>query len=149
MEMIIRTRGLSKHYKNQTSVQDVSLTVRRGEIYGFLGKNGAGKTTTLRMLLGLVQPSSGEIELFGKPVRSPRDIPFERIGSIIEFPGFYPNLTAVDNLDIHRRLMGMGNRDCIEENLELVGLLSARNRKVKDLSLGMKQRLGIARALFD
>jgi len=148
MDVILRTRNLTKRYKEHTAVRDVSMTLRRGDIYGFLGQNGAGKTTTLRMMLGLVQPTSGEIELFGNKVTAARQIPFERIGSIIEIPGFYPNISAVDNLDIHRRLMGMGNRDSIEESLDAVGLLAARNHPVKQFSLGMKQRLGLARALL-
>jgi len=124
------------------------MTIARGEIYGFLGRNGAGKTTTLRLILGLLHPTAGQVELFGEPVTPAKRPPFERIGSIIEFPGFYPNLTAAENLDLHRRLMGLSRRDAIEETLDKVGLLHARNRQVKTLSLGMKQRLGIGRALL-
>lgn len=148
MEYVLRTRRLTKKYRGRAVVRDVHMTVRPGEIYGFLGPNGAGKTTTLRMILGLIRPSSGEVELFGEKLTPGNYRLLERIGSIIEFPGFYPNLTAAENLEIHRRLMGMGNRDCIDEALDVVGLSGARNRKVKTFSLGMKQRLGIARALM-
>ncbi|MCR8842603.1 ABC transporter ATP-binding protein [Paenibacillus sp. SC116] len=148
MSEIIRTRNLTKRYNTKTVVSDVNMTIRTGDIYGFLGQNGAGKTTTLRMLKGLIRPSAGEIELFGTPLHGNKAKAKERIGGIIEYPGFYLNLNAVDNLDIHRRLMGMGNKECIEDALKTVGLLDAKRVKVKNYSLGMKQRLGIARALL-
>jgi bacitracin transport system ATP-binding protein len=148
MEYVLRTTGLTKKYKHHTVVEDVHISVKKGEIYGFLGQNGAGKTTTIRMIMGLVKPTSGQIELFGEQVVPGRSALFEKIGSIIEIPGAYPNLTAAENLDIHRRLMGIGNKESIEEALEQVGLLHTRNKKVKSFSLGMKQRLGIARALL-
>jgi bacitracin transport system ATP-binding protein len=148
VESILRTKHLTKHYRRQAAVQDLSLTIRPGEIYGFLGQNGAGKTTTLRMILGLVRPTAGEIELFGERVRGNRRRFLERIGEIIENPGFYRDLSGEENLEIHRRLMGMENRECIAEALETVGLLNEKNRQVKTYSLGMKQRLGIARALL-
>ncbi|GAA3413099.1 ABC transporter ATP-binding protein [Paenibacillus hodogayensis] len=148
MEYILRTSGLTKKYKTHTAVDGISLSLKKGEIYGFLGQNGAGKTTTIRMIMGLIKPTSGEIELFGKNAETSRKAAFERIGSMIEIPGFYPNLTAAENLDIHRRMMGMGNKESIEESLEQAGLLDARNKRVKNFSLGMKQRLGIARAML-
>ncbi|WP_217595549.1 ABC transporter ATP-binding protein [Cohnella sp. GbtcB17] len=148
MESILKTSGLTKKYKTHTAVDGISLSLKKGEIYGFLGQNGAGKTTTIRMIMGLIKPTSGRIELFGKDAESSRKSAFERIGSMIEIPGFYTNLTAVENLDIHRRMMGMGNKESIEESLEQAGLLDARNKRVKNFSLGMKQRLGIARALL-
>lgn len=148
MESILKTSGLTKKYKTHTAVDGISLSLKKGEIYGFLGQNGAGKTTTIRMIMGLIKPTSGRIELFGKDAESSRKSAFERIGSMIEIPGFYTNLTAVENLDIHRRMMGMGNKESIEESLEQAGLLDARNKRVKTFSLGMKQRLGIARALL-
>nr|WP_254639379.1 ABC transporter ATP-binding protein [Cohnella sp. GbtcB17] len=144
----MKTSGLTKKYKTHTAVDGISLSLKKGEIYGFLGQNGAGKTTTIRMIMGLIKPTSGRIELFGKDAESSRKSAFERIGSMIEIPGFYTNLTAVENLDIHRRMMGMGNKESIEESLEQAGLLDARNKRVKNFSLGMKQRLGIARALL-
>lgn len=148
MEYILKTSGLTKKYKTHTAVDGISLSLKKGEIYGFLGQNGAGKTTTIRMIMGLIKPTSGRIELFGKDAESSRKSAFERIGSMIEIPGFYTNLTAVENLDIHRRMMGIGNKESMEESLEQAGLLDARNKRVKNFSLGMKQRLGIARALL-
>lgn len=148
MDYILKTSGLTKTYKSHTVVDGVSISLKKGEIYGFLGQNGAGKTTTIRMIMGLIQPTSGHIELFGQNVETNRKAAFERIGSMIEIPGFYPNLTAAENLDIHRRMMGMGNKDSIEQSLDQAGLLDARNKRVKSFSLGMKQRLGIARSLL-
>jgi bacitracin transport system ATP-binding protein len=148
VEYVLKTSNLTKQHKAHTIVNDVSLSVKKGEIYGFLGKNGAGKTTTIRMILGLIRPTAGQIQLFGENITTMRRHVFERIGSMIETPGFYPNLTAAENLDIHRRLMGMGNKESVEQSLEQFGLWVSRNKKVKDFSLGMKQRLGIARALL-
>ncbi len=148
MKEIIRSYDLTKKFSNKTIVDNVNMTINKGQIYGFLGRNGAGKTTTLRMLMGLISPTKGEYELFGKKM-SNRDV-LGRIGSIIETPGFYPNLTARENLDIHRRMMGISNKEYIEEALELAGLqnFDIKKKKVKKFSLGMKQRLGLARALL-
>lgn len=148
MDYVLTTHNLTKKYKQHTVVDNINMSVKRGEIYGFLGQNGAGKTTTIRMIMGLIKPTTGSIELFGDKVSLGNRHYLERIGSIIEFPGFYPNLTAVENLDIHRRLMGVTNKNSIEEALHIVKLLDAANRKFKTFSLGMKQRLGIARALL-
>lgn len=148
MDYIVKTANLTKSYKGKKAVTNVSMNIKRGEIYGFLGKNGAGKTTTIRMIMGLIKPTSGYIELFGEQINEPSDIPLERIGSIIETPGFYPNLTAQENLEIHRRLMKMPNKNSVDEALDIVGLLNAKNRLAKTFSLGMKQRLGIARAIL-
>ncbi|MCM3627775.1 ABC transporter ATP-binding protein [Paenibacillus glycanilyticus] len=148
MDYVLRTNHLTKRYGGKTVVNNLHMNIRQGDIYGFLGQNGAGKTTTLRMIMGLIQPTAGEIELFGESLFGRRARAMERIGAIIEYPGFYLNLSAADNLEIHRRLMGMGNKEYIEEVLSIVGLLDARNQKVKHYSLGMKQRLGIARALL-
>ncbi|MDQ7095750.1 ABC transporter ATP-binding protein [Desulfosporosinus sp. PR] len=148
MDFCLRTLNLSKRYGEKAVVREINLNVRTGDIYGFLGQNGAGKTTTLRMLMGLIRPSAGEIEWFGAGPHSGRARALERIGAIIEYPGFYLNLSAAENLEIHRRLMGMGNKECIDEVLSTVGLLDAKQQKVKNYSLGMKQRLGIARALL-
>lgn len=145
---IIKTVNLSKNYKEQNIVKNVNMTVNKGDIYGFLGQNGAGKTTTIRMIMGLISPSSGEINLFGNKIEKPSQRPFEKIGTIIETPGFYTNLTGYENLDIHRRYMNIFNKEYVEEALDIVGLLEYKNKKVKNYSLGMKQRLGIARALL-
>ncbi len=148
MDYILRTVNLSKKYKEKYVVKDVSMNIKKGDLYGFLGKNGAGKTTTIRMIMNLIKPSSGYIELFGKEINNSSDIPLQRIGSIIETPGFYLNLTAEENLEIHRRLMRMPNKSSIDEALDMVGLLKAKKKLVKTFSLGMKQRLGIARAML-
>lgn len=148
MEYVLKTTGLTKQYGTDTVVNHVNISVKPGEIYGFLGQNGAGKTTTIRMIMGLIKPTEGEVELFGEKLSRKNLHLFERIGSIIEFPGFYPNLSAAENLEVHRKLMGMAGKNCIEECLEMVGILDARNKQVKNFSLGMKQRLGIARALL-
>jgi len=124
------------------------MNIAPGEIYGFLGQNGAGKTTTMRMVMGLIKPTSGSVELFGSDTSGGIGSLFERIGSIIEYPGFYLNLSGAENLEIHRRFMGMGNKSSIDESLKTVGLLDAKNQRVKSYSLGMKQRLGLARALL-
>ncbi|MDR0267023.1 ABC transporter ATP-binding protein [Paenibacillus sp.] len=147
MEIILQTKGLSKSYGDFKAVDSVDLSIHRGDIYGFLGQNGAGKTTTTRMMMGLVRPTKGDIELFGENVATCRRN-LERIGSIIEFPGFYPNLSIVENLDIHRRLAGIQSKDSIDNVLHLTGIWDVRNRLARRLSLGMKQRLGIARALL-
>jgi len=148
METILQTFQLSKHYGEYRAVNQVSMTIQKGDIYGFLGPNGAGKTTTIRMILGLIKPSGGRIEIFGTSISPNEKSHLERIGSIIEVPGFYSNLTAVENLEVHRRMLGVPKRDCIEKALELVDLKEQRNKKVKNMSLGMKQRLGVARALL-
>lgn len=148
MEYILKTENLSKHYKNKKAVDSVNLNVQKGEIYGFLGQNGAGKTTTIRMIMGLVKPTQGNVYLFGEKIIPGRYSHYGRIGSIIETAGFYPNLTAAENLEIHRRLMGISNKDYLDEALELTGMMEVRNKQVKGFSLGMKQRLGISRALL-
>ena len=148
MEYAIRTHNLVKTYKGINVVDSLNINIKKGEIYGFLGQNGAGKTTTIRMIMGLIKASKGEIELFGQSNYS-KDI-YKRIGATIEYPGFYPNLTAVENLDIHRRMMNIENKEYIKESLEIVGLdlNEIKKKKVKNYSLGMKQRLGIARAIL-
>lgn len=148
MESIIQTYNLTKTYKNTNVVDGLNLNVKRGQIYGFLGQNGAGKTTTLRMILNLIKPSSGEVKLFGE-VNPSREV-YKKIGAIIEYPGFYPNLTGEENLEIHRRMMEIENKEYIKDALETAGLdlSTIKNKKVKNYSLGMKQRLGLARALL-
>jgi bacitracin transport system ATP-binding protein len=144
---VIRTVGLTKSYGDHKAVDDLDLNVGAGQIYGFLGQNGAGKTTTIRMLLGLIRPTSGRIEIFGEDLfRNPKDI-LRRTGSMVEHSGFYENLTARENLLIHTRLMGVHKRNALEEALELVGLEHEVKKTVGKYSMGMKQRLGIARAI--
>lgn len=144
MQTTIETHELTKHYGGTLAVDRLNLLIRPGEVYGFLGRNGAGKTTTIRMIMGLVRPDGGVISLFGesrKPMRS-------RIGSIIETPGFYQNLTGRENLELNRILLGMPDRSCIDEALETAGISENADRKVGGYSLGMKQRLGVARAIL-
>jgi len=146
--VIIKTKNLTKNFGNIKAVDNVNLTVKRGEIYGFLGRNGAGKTTTIKMLLGLIEPTKGDIEVFGENLKkSKRDI-LERVGYTAEFSGFYPNLTGAENLKINSRLLGIQKKDSIEEVLNIVGMWDERNKLIKKYSLGMKQRLGIARAIL-
>lgn len=148
MDHILKTCNLTKIYKNINVVDNLNMSINKGEIYGFLGRNGAGKTTTLKMIMGLISSSKGEFELFGQSHFS-RGI-YGRIGSIIETPGFYPNLTAEENLEIHRRMMGIENKEYIKEALDIVGfdIKEIKKKTVKKFSLGMKQRLGIARAIL-
>ncbi|WP_125153249.1 ABC transporter ATP-binding protein [Clostridium rectalis] len=148
METILKTYNLTKRYGAIKVVENVNMNIKKGEIYGFLGRNGAGKTTTLRMIMGLISPTKGQYELFGKNMGDRQVL--GRIGAIIETSGFYPNLTAMENLDIHRRLMGVPNTEYIKETLDVVGLthFDIKKKKVKKYSLGMKQRLGLARALL-
>jgi bacitracin transport system ATP-binding protein len=148
MEHIIHTHDLTKQYKKKVAVDHINIGLRKGEIYGFLGKNGAGKTTTMQLILGLIRPTSGSVELFGESTRPGRNRHGGRIGSIIETPGFYPNLTASENLEIHRRLVGETDKLTISKALDRVGLRDTGKKLVKAFSLGMKQRLGIARAIL-
>ena len=147
MDYIITTEQLTKQYKNFTSVNNVSLHVRRGSIYGFLGPNGAGKSTTMKMLLGLTAPTKGRFTIDGKQFPNDRLKILREIGSFIEAPSFYANLTGRENLDVIRRILGL-RKNTVEDALELVGLSEFGNRLAKKYSLGMKQRLGLAGALL-
>ena len=145
---IIETRGLTKKYGNQTSVSNLNIHVKKGRIYGLLGRNGAGKTTTMRMLLGLTQPTSGEVQIFGKTLLNNKKTILPRIGSLIESPGFYQNLTATENLKIFADLRGLKKAGCIKEALNLVNLPYGDKKLFSQYSLGMKQRLAIALAIM-
>ena len=147
MEYIITTEKLTKKYKNFTSVNKVSLHIKKGSIYGFLGPNGAGKSTTMKMLLGLTAPTSGSFQIDGKQFPNDRLTILKRIGSFIEAPSFYANLTGRENLDIIRRILGLP-QNAVEDALDLVGLSQFGDRLAKKYSLGMKQRLGLAGALL-
>lgn len=149
MSSILQTKELSKTYGNVTAVDKISMHLQQGEIYGFIGQNGAGKTTAIRMILNLTSKTAGEVELFGEP-SSDKNIyqHLRKIGAIIETPGFYLNLTAKENLDIHRMMMNIEDKHSIERAMELVGLQGEANKRVDHYSLGMKQRLGLARALL-
>lgn len=147
MDYIITTEQLTKKYKNFTSVNNVSLHIRKGSIYGFLGPNGAGKSTTMKMLLGLTAPTKGNFAIDGKQFPGDRIAILKEIGSFIEAPSFYANLTGRENLDIIRRILGLPKAK-VEDALELVGLTEFGDRLAKKYSLGMKQRLGLAGALL-
>lgn len=147
MAYMITTEQLTKQYKNFIAVDHVSLHINKGSIYGFLGPNGAGKSTTMKMLLGLTTPTSGEFEINGKSFPDDRLSILKDIGSFIESPSFYANLTGRENLDIIRRILGLPV-ERVEEALGIVGLDEFGNRLAKKYSLGMKQRLGLAAALI-
>lgn len=143
-ECIIETHDLTKKYGEQASVSNLNIHVKKGRIYGLLGRNGAGKTTTMRMLLGLTTPTSGDVKIFGKPFQGNEKKALPRIGSLIESPGFYPNLTATENLKIFATLRGLKNPKYIKNALELVNLPYRDKKLFSQYSLGMKQRLAIA-----
>jgi ABC-type multidrug transport system ATPase subunit len=148
MHPIVQATGLVKQFKDLTVVNDLSFTVPPGEVYGFLGQNGAGKSTTIRMLLTLVHPTKGRIELFGKELGANRAQLLRRVGAIIEKPDLYKYLTAFQNLQLMARLSGLKlSHEEGMRQLELVGLADRADSKVKTFSQGMKQRLGIACAL--
>lgn len=147
-DCIIETAGLTKIYGSQKSVSDLNIHVRRGRIYGLLGRNGAGKTTTMKMLLGLTAPSSGELHIFGEDIRTAAKEILPRVGSLIESPGFYPNLTGTENLKIFAELRGVKRRSAIQNALDLVGLPYRDKKLYAQYSLGMKQRLAIALAVM-
>ena len=142
---LVETNGLGKSYASITAVRDLNLSVRRGEVYGFLGPNGAGKTTTLRMLLGLIQPSSGTATVLGEEPGSPQGL--QGVGALVESPAFYPYLSGRDNLRVMARYCG-APISRVEEVLGQAELTGRANDKFKKYSLGMKQRLGVAAALL-
>ena len=145
---VLETKALTRKYKQQTAVDALNIHVPKGCIYGLLGRNGAGKTTTLRMIMGLVKPTVGDIEVFGQNIQENAEQIYPRVGSIIETPGFYENLTAPENLAILARLRGIHRRDAISYALSRVGLDHEPEKLVAQYSLGMKQRLGIAAAIM-
>lgn len=147
-DCIIETKGLTKRYGEQVSVSKLDLHVQRGRIYGLLGRNGAGKTTTMKMLLGLTAPTSGTVSIFGRPLKGNEKRVLPRIGSLIESPGFYPNLTGTENLQIFARLRGLKSPNYIRGALELVNLPYRDKKRYAQYSLGMKQRLAIALAVM-
>ncbi|ASA25326.1 ABC transporter ATP-binding protein [Paenibacillus donghaensis] len=144
---IIKTSNLVKRYRGRAAVENLNLNITKGEIYGFLGPNGAGKTTTIRMLLGLITPTSGNIEVFGQNLRKNKLQILRKVGSLVESPSYYGHLSAVDNLEVIRRILD-APKSRIPEVLRIVSLMGEEKRPVKGFSLGMKQRLGIAAALL-
>lgn len=144
MEYVLKTENLTKIYSKNKVVNAVNMHVRKGDIYGFIGKNGAGKTTFMRMVSGLAAPTDGSMELFeSTEIEKQR----KRIGILIEDIGMYPNMTASENMEIVRRNFGITDKHVVSEMLEFVGLGNVGNKKVKNFSMGMKQRLGIAISL--
>lgn len=147
-EIILETRDLSKRYKSQTALQHVNLRLKQGRIYGLIGKNGAGKTTLMRMITGLGFPTEGSLQLFGKNSQDELEKEGKRIGSLIEYPGLVGGMTAKENMHLQCLMKGIPNYKVEDELLEMVGLADTGKKTVKNFSLGMKQRLGIAAVLI-
>uniref|UniRef100_UPI0015A0EED9 ATP-binding cassette domain-containing protein n=1 Tax=Faecalibacterium prausnitzii TaxID=853 RepID=UPI0015A0EED9 len=148
MDYIMETVGLRKSYKGNVVVNDVNIHVPKGAIYGFVGPNGAGKSTVMKMILNLIQPEAGEVQLFGEKVTDQSYEVFKRVGSIIENPYFYEKMTARQNLELHCDYMGFPNKERIDEVLQMVDLQNVEGKQIRHYSLGMKQRLAIARAIL-
>lgn len=148
MDYIMETHNLVKSYKNKTVVDSVNIHVKKGEIYGFVGPNGAGKSTVMKMLLNLTQPDSGYVCIFGEKIGSTSYECLKRIGSIIEHPYFYEKITGRKNLELHCEYMGFHNTERIDKVLQMVGLQNIDGKAVSHYSMGMKQRLAIARAIL-
>jgi len=148
MEYILETSNLVKIYESNNVVDSISLHIEKGKIYGLLGENGAGKTTTIRMIMGLLKPTSGDVYIFGNKLDINNRSFLGNVGAIIEYPGFYGNLSANDNLKISSNYMGVKDSKAIDRVLNIVNLQNVQHQKVKNFSLGMKQRLGIARSLL-
>lgn len=147
-DYLIETKRLTKIYGDQTAVNAVDLHVKKGRVYGLLGRNGAGKTTIMKMILGLTSITSGEVDVFGQNIKGREKQIFPRIGAIIETPGFYPNLTGTENLEIFAKLRGTAAPNAVKNALEIVGLPYKDKKLFGKYSLGMKQRLGIANAIL-
>jgi bacitracin transport system ATP-binding protein len=147
-EIVIRTEGLTKDFGSVKAVDDLALTVYRGEIYAFLGRNGAGKTTTIRMMLALARPTRGFVEILGQRMAPNAVRAFERIGSMVEAAGSYSNLTVRENLDLQSSLLGLRRTHWVDEVIEMCDLGQYLDRRAGTLSLGNKQRLGLGRALL-
>ncbi|MCU4986703.1 bacitracin ABC transporter ATP-binding protein [Bacillus thuringiensis] len=147
MKYIVETNNLTKKYKKSSVVSGVNLKIPEGEIYGFLGPNGAGKTTSIRMLLGLIKATEGNISIFGKDLNKNRLSILSDVGALVENPSYYAHLNAIENLEVYRILRNIP-KEKIHSVLKTVGLQNAAHQKVKEYSLGMKQRLGLAIALL-
>lgn len=147
MSIIMQTNNLTKKFGSATAVEELSLTVEQGEIYGFLGLNGAGKTTTIRMLLGMIRPTRGSITLFGHDLASKPDV-WNDVGYMVETPHSYPDLSVWENLEVIARLRGIFSKKIVDDVMERLHLTSYRDKHAKHLSLGNAQRLGLAKALM-
>lgn len=145
---VIKTVGLTKKYRDVTAVDNMNLSINRGEIFGFLGLNGAGKTTTITMLLGMVAPTSGQCFILGKKVDKGNTTIWSDVGYLVETPYFYPNLTVRENLEIYRKLRGLDDNTCVDRVIKKLKLDGYESMKAKHLSLGNAQRLGIAKAII-
>ena len=145
---VLELSHLTKIYKNNRGIKDLSLNIEKGQVYGLLGPNGSGKTTTMKILTGLVHPDSGSVKIFGYNPSEDFEKAMQSVGCMIENPGFYPYLTAKQNLEIARKLYPNCAEAAVEHILEQVGLLKYQNEKAEKYSLGMKQRLGLAMALI-
>ena len=148
MTYALETHNLTKNLSGRDIVSDVNIRVKKGEIYGFLGPNGAGKTSIMKMITNLWKPTSGYITVMGKPLNDNSYDILKRMGSMIEYPTFYDGLTGKGNLKLHCEYMGYYSPNCIADTLNMLGLAGAEDKKVRNYSLGMKQRLGIARAVL-
>ena len=147
-KVVLKTYNITKKYGEQLAVDNVNMTIKKGDIYGFIGQNGAGKTTLIRLITGLIHKSGGEIELLGVNEENELNKARTMVGSLIESPSLYTNMTARENLEVSRLVRNIPGKKCIDEVLELVGLKDVEKKKVKNFSLGMRQRLGIANALM-
>ena len=147
--IVMETKGLTKKYRQTLALDNVDLKLEKGKIYGFIGQNGAGKTTLIRMITGLAFPTGGELKLWGKTGDKDLQEQRKRIGSLIEGPALYPYMTAYQNMEVQRIQRGIPDKSVIEKTLKLVGLTDTGKKKVRNFSLGMKQRLGIAAALLN
>lgn len=148
MPYILQTNNLTKTIGGKDLVKNVNLHIKKGEIYGFLGPNGAGKTTVMKMITNLWKPTGGNIEIFGETLTPQSYEVLKRMGSIIEFPTFYNHMTGYENLRLHCEYMGYYKHDSIENALDMLDLTDAAQKPVKNYSLGMKERLGITRAIL-
>lgn len=147
--IVMEAKGLTKNYRNSKALDDLSLKLEKGRIYGFIGSNGAGKTTLIRMITGLAFPTDGELALWGKTGEKELQEQRKRIGSLIEGPALYNNMTAFQNMEVQRIQKGIPDKSIIDKTLRLVGLSDTGKKRVRNFSLGMKQRLGIAIALLN
>ncbi|MGX4601775.1 ABC transporter ATP-binding protein [Faecalimicrobium sp. JNUCC 81] len=145
---VLEIKNLSKKYRRTLVLDNINISIKKGDIYGFIGENGAGKTTLIRMITGLGFPNAGQVNLFGESDLEKANSQRKRIGCIIESPALYPNMTAKQNLEIIRTQRGIPGRNCIEEVLKIVNLEDTGKKKVKNFSLGMKQRLALAIAML-
>ncbi len=148
-DVALRTVGLTKQYGSRLAVNNLNMEVRRGEIFGFLGPNGAGKTTTIRMMLGLIAPTAGSVEIMGRTITTGADQILPRIGALVETPALYPYMSGRNNLRAVNRALGSASETHLDAILDLVGLSARQQDRVRTYSLGMKQRLGVAMAMLN